>query len=59
MIEKIASAGKILARIIDNELEITNRVSSKLDQQFIDSWQEFDSEQQAREYFGIDYAENI
>ena len=53
MIEKIASAGKILARINNEEFEITNRVSSKADQEFIDSWQEFDSEEQAKEHFGI------
>ena len=57
MLEKIASENKILARLENNEIQITNKVQSLKDQEWIDSWLEFNNEDEAYTHFGIEKSE--
>lgn len=55
MLEKIATEGKLLARLTNGNIQYATRVQSKSDQEFINSWQEFESEEQAKEALNKEY----
>lgn len=54
---KIASEGKVLATLLDDDIIITDRVQAPKGTD-ISMWLEFDSEEDAKNYYGISTTED-